>query len=96
MDFKIPGNDDAIRSIGLLTRVITDAIAAGLQARAAASVKEEVKPDAQAVAAGEPLADWENEILAGAPVSAEPPVPAETPAVVEESVAAETAAVTEA
>ena len=31
----IPGNDDAIRSIGLLTRVIADAAAAGLQARSA-------------------------------------------------------------
>jgi len=35
VDYKIPGNDDAIRSIGLLTRVITDAIAAGLAARSA-------------------------------------------------------------
>lgn len=86
VDFKIPGNDDAIRSIGLLTRVITDAIAAGLQARAAASVKEEVKPDAEAIAAGEPLADWENEILDGAT----PAAPVETPVVVE------TTAVTEA
>lgn len=94
VDFKIPGNDDAIRSIGLLTRVITDAIAAGLQARAAASVKEEVKPDAESVAAGEPLADWENEILTGGPVSVESP--AETPAIVEEPVVAETAVVTEA
>ncbi len=94
VDFKIPGNDDAIRSIGLLTRVITDAIAAGLQARAAASVKEEVKPDAETVAAGEPLADWENEILTGGAVAAE--TPAETPKVVEEPVVAETAVVTEA
>ncbi len=94
VDFKIPGNDDAIRSIGLLTRVITDAIAAGLQARAAASVKEEVKPDAESVAAGEPLADWENEILTGGAVAAE--TPAETLAVVEIPVVAETAVVTEA
>jgi small subunit ribosomal protein S2 len=61
VDYKIPGNDDAIRSIGLLTRVITDAIAEGLKARAASS------PAAPAatteVAAGEPLADWEKEIL---------------------------------
>ena len=80
VDFKIPGNDDAIRSIGLLTRVITDAIAAGLQARAANAVKEEVKTDAPAeVAAGEPLADWEKEILDGAtPVTTDvvPPVEA--------------------
>ena len=69
VDYKIPGNDDAIRSIGLLTRVIADAIAAGLQARSAQSsdVKEDGKGGAQAeVAAGEPLADWEKEILEGA------------------------------
>lgn len=66
VDYKIPGNDDAIRSIGLLTRVITDAIVAGLAARSA-TVKEESKSDAPVeVAAGEPLADWEKEI-AGAP-----------------------------
>ena len=35
VDYKIPGNDDAIRSIALLTRVIADAAAAGLQARSA-------------------------------------------------------------
>jgi small subunit ribosomal protein S2 len=80
VDYKIPGNDDAIRSIDLLTRVITDAIAAGLQARSA-TVKAETKSDAPAeVAAGEPLADWENEILAG--------TPAETPVVVTEEAGA--------
>ncbi|CAB5043097.1 MAG: 30S ribosomal protein S2 [Actinobacteria bacterium] len=64
VDYKIPGNDDAIRSIGLLTRVITDAIVAGLAARSAV-VKEETKSDAPAeVAAGEPMADWEKEIAA--------------------------------
>ena len=64
VDYKIPGNDDAIRSIGLLTRVITDAIVAGLAARSAV-VKEETKSDASAeVAAGEPMADWEKEIAA--------------------------------
>jgi small subunit ribosomal protein S2 len=35
---SIPGNDDAIRSIGLLTRVIADAAVAGLAARSAAAV----------------------------------------------------------
>ena len=64
VDYKIPGNDDAIRSIGLLTRVITDAIVAGLAARSAV-VKEETKSDAPAeVAAGEPMANWEKEIAA--------------------------------
>ena len=67
VDYKIPGNDDAIRSIGLLTRVITDAIVAGLAARSAV-VKEETKSDAPTeVAAGEPMADWEKEIAMSEP-----------------------------
>ncbi len=37
VDYKIPGNDDAIRSIELLTRVMTDAIAEGLKARSASA-----------------------------------------------------------
>jgi len=61
VDYKIPGNDDAIRSIGLLTRVITDAIVAGLAARSA-TVKEETKAEAVA----EPLADVEKDLLAAA------------------------------
>ena len=48
----IPGNDDAIRSVHLLTRVIADAVADGLIARHA-------KPEA----AAEPLAEWERELL---------------------------------
>jgi small subunit ribosomal protein S2 len=69
VDFKIPGNDDAIRSVTLLTRVISDAIAAGLQARSANVAKEAAaaaKAGAESVASGEPLADWEKELL-GAP-----------------------------
>ncbi|MFD0890349.1 30S ribosomal protein S2, partial [Streptosporangium algeriense] len=34
VDYPIPGNDDAIRAVGLLTRVVADAVAAGLMARA--------------------------------------------------------------
>ena len=34
VDYKIPGNDDAIRSVTLLTRVIADAVAEGIVARA--------------------------------------------------------------
>jgi small subunit ribosomal protein S2 len=66
VDFKIPGNDDAIRSVTLLTRVIADAVAAGLQARSANVAKEATeaaKAGADSVAAGEPLADWEKELL---------------------------------
>jgi len=66
VDFKIPGNDDAIRSVTLLTRVIADAVAAGLQARSANVAKEATeaaKVGEATVAAGEPLADWEKELL---------------------------------
>ena len=55
VDYKIPGNDDAIRSVTLLTRVIADAVAEGLVPR----------PPRQPVtsAADEPLAEWERELL---------------------------------
>ena len=36
VDYPIPGNDDAIRAVGLLTRVIADAVAEGKMARAGA------------------------------------------------------------
>lgn len=36
VDYKIPGNDDAIRSVTLLTRVIADAVAEGLISRSGA------------------------------------------------------------
>jgi len=61
IDFPIPGNDDAIRSVTLLTRVIADAVADGLMARAGRTGEGE----AAAIAAEEPLAEWEQELLAG-------------------------------
>ena len=100
VDFPIPGNDDAIRSVALLTRVIADAVAEGLMARASRA--------AGGAAAPEPLAEWEREILAGsADVAVAEAVVVETAAgeeaVVEEVAvteavepAAETAATTEA
>ncbi|WP_035857107.1 30S ribosomal protein S2 [Cryptosporangium arvum] len=60
VDYKIPGNDDAIRSAALLTRVVADAVAEGLIARAGGS-KADTKPDAPA--ANEPLPEWERELL---------------------------------
>ncbi|GAA2116204.1 30S ribosomal protein S2 [Nocardioides bigeumensis] len=60
VDFPIPGNDDAIRAVGLLTRVVADAVAEGLIARS--GVKTE---GAEQVGAEEPLADWERELLGG-------------------------------
>ena len=52
-DYVVPGNDDAIRSCALITRVIADAIAAGQQK---VSVKEfaEAGERAAAAAAAEP------------------------------------------
>jgi small subunit ribosomal protein S2 len=49
--FPIPGNDDAIKSVGLLTRVISDAIGA----IATPIVDQEGKPDAAAPALAEVL-----------------------------------------
>ncbi|WP_106850690.1 30S ribosomal protein S2 [Blastococcus sp. Marseille-P5729] len=78
VDYPIPGNDDAIRSAGLLTRVIADACAEGLLARASQTGKAEGedKPNRDEVAADEPLAEWEREILEGAKpdeAAAQPP-----------------------
>jgi small subunit ribosomal protein S2 len=61
--YPIPGNDDAIRSVALLTRVVADAVADGLIARASAANGDE-KP-AAGVGTVEPLAEWEREILEG-------------------------------
>ncbi|WP_337692368.1 30S ribosomal protein S2 [Nocardioides cynanchi] len=60
VDFPIPGNDDAIRAVGLLTRVVADAVAEGLIARSGVKTGE----TADATAA-EPLAEWERELLGG-------------------------------
>jgi small subunit ribosomal protein S2 len=66
VDYKIPGNDDAIRSAALLTRVIADAVAEGLMARAGASGDSEDKPsyDGQ-LGQGEPMPEWEKELVTG-------------------------------
>jgi small subunit ribosomal protein S2 len=63
VDYKIPGNDDAIRSVTLLTRVIADAVADGLMARARAGQDSDDKPSDGELAADEPLAAWEQELL---------------------------------
>ncbi len=68
VQYPIPGNDDAIRSVALLTRVIADAVADGLIARAGAAATDE-KPTAETpegeIGAAEPLAEWERELLEG-------------------------------
>jgi small subunit ribosomal protein S2 len=68
VDYKIPGNDDAIRSAALLTRVVADAVADGLVARAAqaANAGRDEKPEPVAggqLAADEPMPEWERDLL---------------------------------
>jgi len=63
VDFPIPGNDDAIRAVGLLTRVVADAIAEGLMARSGAKTENEVT--GSELGSEEPLPEWERELLAG-------------------------------
>ena len=58
VDYAIPGNDDAIRSVSLLTRIIADAAAEGLMARSAGKSGEQP-------AEAEPMPDWERELLEG-------------------------------
>jgi small subunit ribosomal protein S2 len=69
----IPGNDDAIRAIEILTKVIADAAADGMIARHQKGGEE-----------AEPLAEWERELLEGGqPAATEAPAAeavAETPA----------------
>ncbi|MDJ0391911.1 30S ribosomal protein S2 [Rhodococcus sp. G-MC3] len=68
VDYPIPGNDDAIRSAALLTKVVASAVAEGVQARAGLNTASDAKPE---VGAGEPLAEWELEQLAQASPAAE-------------------------
>jgi small subunit ribosomal protein S2 len=63
VDYPIPGNDDAIRSAALLTRVVAAAVADGLIARAGAATSGEEKPQPGVVGADEPLAEWERDLL---------------------------------
>ncbi|EWT06100.1 30S ribosomal protein S2 [Intrasporangium chromatireducens Q5-1] len=87
VDYKIPGNDDAIRSVTLLTRVVADAVADGLVQRSSGRSGAEATTE-------EPLAEWERELYADAapgqapaeasateaPAAAPAEAPAEAPA----------------
>ena len=79
VQYPIPGNDDAIRSVALLTRIIADAAAEGL-------IQRHQKPE-EGDEAAEPLAEWEAELLTR-PGGAEEQEAAE--AIVAEQPAAET------
>jgi small subunit ribosomal protein S2 len=72
VNYPIPGNDDAIRSVALLTRVVADAVADGLMSRSGAGDGDE-KPSTDGLAVEEPLAEWERELAQneGAPAEIE-------------------------
>jgi small subunit ribosomal protein S2 len=94
VDYKIPGNDDAIRSAALLTRVIADAVAEGLVARAAAAANagRDEKPEPGQLAVDEPMPEWERELLQPAGTTAAPAVAAAAEAAAAPAVPAEAAA----
>ena len=71
LHYPIPGNDDAIRSVALLTQVIADAVAEGL-------IERHQKPEAEGnVSAVEPLAEWERELLEQSATGSQEAAPAE-------------------
>jgi len=74
VDYPIPANDDAIRSVELMTRVVADAVAEGLLARAAAAAGQ----SGDAGEAAEPMPEWELEVLTGS-AQTETPAPADAP-----------------
>lgn len=85
VDYGIPGNDDAIRSVGLLTRIVADAVADGLVTRSSAG-----RAGTEDETAAEPMPDWERELLGAAEEAPTEEAPAEP--VAAEPVAAEPAA----
>lgn len=62
VDYPIPGNDDSIRSVALLTRVVADAVAEGLIKRHSSDEGGEKNVSAVSV---EPMPEWERELLEG-------------------------------
>ncbi len=60
VDFPIPGNDDAIRAVTLLTRVVADSVADGLLGRQGQRGGDTGEAE---IATDEPLAEWEKELL---------------------------------
>lgn len=84
VQYGIPGNDDAIRSVGLLTKVIAEAVAEGIRLRHTAKSGDEAEVEE------EPLAAWEQELLGAGEVA--PAAEAAAEVVAEEAPAADAAA----
>lgn len=86
-DFGIPGNDDAIRSGALLTRIIADAVIEGRSMRPADGEKpaeQQPQPKKEEVvlqtAAAEPKAEWELQLEAEEAAATEPAPQTDAPA----------------
>ena len=92
VDYKVPGNDDAIRSVTLLTRVIADAVADGLMSRAQVRSGDA----GEGAAVEEPLAEWERELYADAAAAEAPAAEAAPAAEVEAAPVADEAPAAEA
>jgi small subunit ribosomal protein S2 len=93
VNYPIPGNDDAIRSVALLTRVVADAVADGLIARSGSS-DSDVKPGNDQFTSEEPLAEWERDLLEGTGTTTVAEETAAEEATAEETAAEEATAVT--
>jgi small subunit ribosomal protein S2 len=93
IDYVIPGNDDAIRSISLISRLVADAIIAGrgeevqVEERPVPPVIEDSQVDAEVLQTAEVTAEAPNGTSA-APPAEEPEAPAE-PEVIPEADAAD-------
>src|SRR5437868_12072030 len=70
-DYVVPGNDDAIRSCALITRVIADAVAAGKQKVTAQELATAAAREARAAAAAEEAPATENGTPAAAPAESD-------------------------
>ncbi|HYN73676.1 MAG TPA: 30S ribosomal protein S2 [Nakamurella sp.] len=84
VDYPVPGNDDAIRSAALLTKVVAEAVAEGLLARSSGL--------SGSSSTEEPLAEWERELLASGAAEVAAGAEAEAAAAVAVAVAESAAA----
>ncbi|HKH38291.1 MAG TPA: 30S ribosomal protein S2, partial [Rubrobacter sp.] len=94
IDYVIPGNDDAIRSISLISRLVADAIIAGrgeevqVDERPVPPVIEDAQVDAEVLQTAEGPTETRDGISAGTPPE-EPEDPAEPEAIPEADAADE-------
>jgi small subunit ribosomal protein S2 len=100
IDYVIPGNDDAIRSINLISRLVADAIIAGrgeevkVEERPVPPVIEDSQVNAEVLQTAEDPTETPNRTSAGPPAD-EPEAPAEPEVILEADAADETTAVVE-